>query len=321
MMLRTVLGDIDPALAGETDSHDHLFIADGQSARVNPSLRLDDYGRTLEELLRFRRAGGGLVVDAQPIGCGRMAALQARASRESGVHIIASTGFHRLHFYRPGHWIFTLPEDGLTELFVGELTEGMFACGDDGKPTGRTPAKAGVIKLAIANEPPQGRVLTLMRAAGRASLTTGAPILCHTEAGQFSGDLVKELTALGVPPSSIIVCHADRRANHALNHALARYGVWLEYDTIGRFKYHSDEEEAALLLAMAEAGFAGQLLLGLDSTAERHIAYGGQTGMDYLQRVFRPLLRRAGCSEALIHQWLTENPARAYAWKPTQSPR
>ncbi len=316
MILRTVLGDRDPATAGPVDSHDHLFLADGPAARLNPALRLDDFDRTLAELHRYRAAGGGTVVDAQPVGCGRMAAWQAEAARQSGVAVIASTGFHRLPFYPANHWVHYLPEEYLTELFAREVETGMHGDGDDALPTARLAARAGVIKVAIGPEGPQGRVAALLRAAAEASLRTGAPLLCHTEAGQHAVALVDFLRGMGVPACSIIVCHADRTTDLALNLAIARTGVWLEYDTVGRPKYHSDEDEAGLLAAMAEAGHAGRLLLGLDGTRERHIAYGGTVGLDYLQRVFLPLLRRQGFGEALLRQWTIDNPAHAFSFEP-----
>ena len=57
--------------------------------------------------------------------------------------------------------------------------------------------------------------------------------------------------------------------------AIAATGVYLDYDTIGRFKYHSDEEEVALLRHMCERGYTQRLLLSLDTTAQRMAAYGG----------------------------------------------
>ncbi len=316
MILRTVLGDRDPATAGPVDSHDHLFLADGFAARLNPALRLDDFDRTLAELARYRAVGGGTVVDAQPVGCGRMAVWQAEASRQSGVSVIASTGFHRLSFYPAKHWIHYLPEEYLTELFAREIEAGMHSDGDCSLPTERLKARAGVIKVAIGPEGPQGRVTLLLRAAAGASLRTGAALLCHTEVGQHAVALVDFLRGMRVPARSIIVCHADRTTDLALNLTIARTGVWLEYDTIGRPKYHSDEDESGLLATMAEAGHADQLLLGLDGTRERHLAYGGTVGLDYLQRVFLPLLRRQGFDETLLRQWTTDNPSRAFAFEP-----
>lgn len=50
----------------------------------------------------------------------------ARAlSRESGVAVAASTGYHLLGFYPADCWVHSLDEEGLYDLYCGELLEGM----------------------------------------------------------------------------------------------------------------------------------------------------------------------------------------------------
>ena len=90
--------------------------------------------KSLEEAKRFHLAGGQSFIEAQPCGANRMALELRSLSEDSGVHIIASTGFHKLCFYPKEHWIRTLPPSDLEELFVRELTEGMFVDADQGMP-------------------------------------------------------------------------------------------------------------------------------------------------------------------------------------------
>jgi phosphotriesterase-related protein len=97
-MIRTVRGDIAPESLGFCQSHEHLCITKGRPAQVNPDLCIDDPDKSARELTRYREAGGQAVVDAQPVGCGRDPLMLETLSRTSGVHIIASTGFHRLCF-------------------------------------------------------------------------------------------------------------------------------------------------------------------------------------------------------------------------------
>jgi predicted metal-dependent phosphotriesterase family hydrolase len=314
LLIETVLGPMHCDELGFCHSHEHVFIAPGYWETVVPSLRIDDYRLTIEELERYRSSGGLSLVDAQPVGCGRMARYLVYASRETGVNIIASTGFHKLEFYPPGHWIHTASPEQLAELFIGELTLGMYSDGDHVWPSKRLAARAGVIKIAIGAEGLlSSEYQRLLDAAVCAHRETSASLLCHTEMGKDAVELGLWLMASGVKARSIILCHLDRVSDMELSKAAASTGVYLEYDTIARSKYHSDEEEASLICSMVDAGFADQLLMGLDTTRERLSSYGGGIGLDYLKTSFIPLLLSHGLSSKDVQKMMVANPAAAFA--------
>ena len=52
---------------------------------------MDDEARSAAELAQYRKSGGALLVDAQPGGYGRDAAVLKRLSAKSNVHIVAVT--------------------------------------------------------------------------------------------------------------------------------------------------------------------------------------------------------------------------------------
>ena len=87
----------------------------------------------------------------------------------------------------------------------------------------------------------------------------------------------------------------------------------LDYDTIGRFKYHDDESEIALIRHMIENGHADQLLLSLDTTRERLGAYGGKISLNYIIERFAKLLLDAGVSETEIRRITIDNPKRVFS--------
>jgi phosphotriesterase-related protein len=66
---------------------------------------------------------------------------------------------------------------------------------------------------------------------------------------------------------------------------------------------------------MTEAGFAGQLLMSLDTTRARLRAYGGSPGLCHILENFIPLLKHRGLGEEQIRMFFVENPARAFARK------
>ena len=310
--IQTVLGRIPPECLGVCQTHEHLFVKAGPATDAVPALLLDDYAKTLEELFLFRSAGGASLVDAQPVGSGRMADLQERVSLESGVNVVASTGFHRPFFYADAHWIHSVPTDRLVRLFVEELTEGMYLDGEAAWPTLRGTARAGLIKTAAGPDGIQGRWACLFEAAADAARESATPVLVHTEEGRSGLEIVRFFSDRGVPPGQLILCHLDRIAGNAEVMAeVAATGAWLELDTIGRFKAHSDEEEGDMITSLIESGHGANLLLGLDVTRARMRAYGGDIGLDYLRKRFLPLLRKRGIPEADLTRMMVENPAKA----------
>ena len=84
---------------------------------------------------------------------------------------------------------------------------------------------------------------------------------------------------------------------------LLREGVFLEYDTIGRFKYHTDQKEISIFQSMLEAGFENQLLFSLDTTRARLKSYDPHAvGLDYLLTTFVPMMRERGLTQDQIEK-------------------
>ena len=312
--IQTVAGRVQPEDLGFTQSHEHILLRKGKSFQVNKVLWQDDTYKSGLELEDYRLAGGSALVDAQPVGCGRMAREMAEISESSGIKIIASTGFHKLIFYPEDHWIQNLPGKDLEELFVSELKEGMFEDGDDAYPEDRTGIAAGQIKTALDTEGLTPRYTRLFLAAASAQKRTGAPVMIHIENGADPEPVFDLFTGEGVPAEKLIFCHLDRACADFEKHLrIARAGAWLEYDTIGRFKYHSDEEEIRLILELFSAGLQDRLLCSLDTTRARLGRYGGDISLTYLIRAFLPALQAAGAAKEQIEKMTVLNPAAAFS--------
>ncbi|WP_368901196.1 phosphotriesterase [Oceanobacillus oncorhynchi] len=313
-MIQTVQGLIPPEQLGFCHSHEHLFLAEGQPEKLNPALRIDDYTATLSELEMFQSLGGKAIVDAQPLGCGRMEKELVKVSSQTKTHIVASTGFHKLAFYPHNHWIRTFSMEELKEVFIHELTVGMYIGTDSHLPKEYINHKAGQIKTAIDEKRMKDSEKKWFIAAAQASIETSIPIMCHTETVE-QGDYLTDLyIKLGVPPRNIIVCHLDRKLDNIGAHKkIAEKGCFVEYDTIGRFKYHDDELEVEMLKQMLEWGFADAILLGLDTTRQRLKSYGGEIGLNYIIENFIPLMHRRGISQKNIEKFMIKNPAIAFS--------
>ncbi|MFS0779940.1 hypothetical protein ABC255_28655 [Neobacillus sp. 3P2-tot-E-2] len=310
--VQTVLNQKAASDIGFSQCHEHLFLAKGKPSTLNKVLLIDDYGLTLAEVEEYKRNGGTLLVDAQPLGCGRMEENLACLSRQTGVDIVASTGFHRLDFYEANHWIFKFDETKLAEIFISEALKGMFVGSDYGEPVSQITAKAGMIKTAVSPNGIEPRNEKMFSAAAEAQLQTGLPIMVHMEKGADPFQVIRYFEERSVPLDSLILCHLDRtHFDYQLHKEILATGIFVEYDTIGRFKYHEDSMEAILIENMIEAGYVRQILLSLDTTRERLGAYGGSISLSYLLKKFIPYLIERGCPESLITIMTIENPKQA----------
>lgn len=288
------------------------MLRQGVPATLNPALQADDVGKSSSEVAQYIQCGGTSLVDAQPIGCGRMPKELKQISEDTGAILIASTGFHLQRFYPTHHWIHTISETRLEGLFIHELTVGLYEDADRTLTGPVLPIRAGIIKTACEAEYLSRDSRRLFAAAARAALQCGTSVMIHTEKGCNPLEVLDYLCGFGLPPQRLIFCHLDRTASdQRITAQLCREGAYIEYDTIGRLKYHSDAEEIRLILELLEQEFERQLLLSLDTTNQRMRFYGGEIGLDYLLKSFLPVLESAGVAPEVLHTIMWENPACA----------
>src|SRR3982751_3350197 len=91
MIVRTVLGDIDPGELGPCDAHEHLFL----DTPAQPGEEFLDWDKAVEEAQTLVAAGGASLVDWTPIGLARDLDGLVHVARATGLHVVAATGLHR----------------------------------------------------------------------------------------------------------------------------------------------------------------------------------------------------------------------------------
>lgn len=315
--IQTVTGPISPDAVGFCHCHEHLMLSKGVSYTINENLCIDDCQKTLQELQDFRIAGGATIVDAQPGGCNRMGQALVELSEESGVNIIAATGFHKMMFYPKEHWIFSYEEEQLTNIFIHEAEQGMYIDCDSEAPKHWIQAKAGIIKCALDSYAfdtcnPDTQYQKLFTATCNAAKRSGLPMMVHIEQNSDPLELVRFLISQNIDLNRVIFCHMDRACpDLALHKELCRQGIYMEYDTIGRFKYHDDQKEAAIFADLIYAGYEDRLLFSLDTTRERLKSYNADgVGLTYIIKSFIPTLKSVGVTDLQIKKISDENSAR-----------
>jgi 5-phospho-D-xylono-1,4-lactonase len=304
MIVRTVLGDVEPETLGKTYAHEHLIIDSPIVAARWPHIHLPDVDEAVPEVARCAAAGVGTMLDAMPTDSGRDLSKLAEVSRRTGVHVIAATGMHTAKYYENVGWIDDSPED-LALRFIPEILDG-----SDG-------LRAGVMKVAATAGAATAREAALFMAAGLVHISTGVPILTHCEQGRGALQQIDLLVGAGVEPDRILLSHTDKVADRRYHRAILGSGASVEYDQALRQHLAGSTGTARLIADMWEAGFGTQILLGTDG-ARRSLwaTLGGGPGLAWLVDGFDQVLRDHGVGESEIKAMFVTNPARVLAFEP-----
>lgn len=347
----TVLGPIPPHEAGTTLVHEHVFFdhtrnfhySDTATARgllTKPvemsmlgllrrrptgttldNVLLSDEDTAIAELSRFKREGGGLVVDCTVLGIGRDPGALRRVSRATNLHIVQGTGLYTERSHPA--WVKEWTVDQLAHLFIRDIQVGI----DD------TGVKAGILgeigtSLVLGPSGPTADMTAneekVLRAAGRASVATGAAVSVHVDVrGKGALRVIDVLVEEGVAPDRMIMGHLDIARDLDYHRAVAARGVFLAYDEFGR-DYYSDEVGVSrpsdvtrieFLQALLGAGHEDQMLLSQDVCLKMDLRKYGGNGYDHILASVVPMFRSAGIGDDQITKMLVGNPLRALAFE------
>lgn len=295
--IRTVLGDINKSDLGFTYSHEHLWCSPPPQQK-DRDLELTNYEASLKELMNFKSVGGQTLVESSTLDYGRDASKYISMANETGINIVATTGFNK-HIYYP-NWAVEATANDLTKILVNDITIGM----DD------TNAKAGFIKTGSYYNliHPLEKKATLAVAA--AHKETNAPIWIHTEAGTMGMEMLDILEGEGVDLTMVVVGHSDRNADPYYHLQLAKRGAYIQFDGPSKIKYHPDSTRVMLIKNLIDHGFIRQLLISGDMGRQQYLeGYGGGPGFKFIKTKFIPRLIDEGISKEEIKTIFVDNPA------------
>lgn len=308
MAIHTVLGPIPPESLGPTLMHEHTFtdLWEWGGRRDYDSI-VDDEGLLAEELAIYRDAGGSGLVDLTTASVGRNPAGLARLAKVTGLHLVMGAGWYRERVYP--RYVFEETVNQLADRIIRE-----FADGADG--TGVKPGIIGEIGTERFHvTPAEERVF---RAAARAQREVGMPISTHTtHFGDLALDQVAILTDEGVRPDRIVIGHGGERRSIDDVLAVARTGVYVQIDHVGRAPQSGcqpERQRARNVAALVRAGYLERVLVSMDICANSLLHWNGGHGYDHLLRTFVPLLHEEGLTEAEVRTILVDNPRRVLSW-------
>ena len=154
----------------------------------------------------------------------------------------------------------------------------------------------------------------VFRAAGRAHVRTGCPVLTHTTHwGELALDQLDILAEEGVAAEHVVISHLGDRRGISWWLPIAERGAWLSIDNLAFVEgYAPLSFRADNVSALCAEGLADQIMLSNDICALDQLSIYGGVGYGNVINNFLPLLRERHVSEDDIHQMLVVNPGRAF---------
>ena len=288
-----------------------------EQLRVNPYASKDNVFMleediAVEELKIFKELGGATAVDVSCRGIGPFPEKLKRVSEGSGVKIIMGTGYYYETTHPPEVKDMSIQQ--LVDQMVEDITVGVNGTG----------IKAGIIGEVGVSWDFTADEIKCLRAAVQASSQTNVPLTIHQPSFyRMAGRVVDIVLEEGGDLRHTIIDHMCASGkDFDYQQSVLESGVFIEYDLIGSDLYYpsigtsqpTDDENAAHLKRLIDAGYVEQLLLSHDIFIKICLKHYGGRGYGHILKKFVPMLKEAGVTDQQIHTMLVENPRRLYTY-------
>jgi len=322
-IIRTILKDLPPeALAGgATLFHEHLSLAPDfmrrwilNSRAVNPqagrgnatppelpaqsNLFMSDLDLMTDEVKAAAQEGVACIVDGGHADMGRSLDFLKQLSERSGMPIVAGGGFYSQPFYPPE--ISTWSEDQIVEQLVRQAnTEPIGVFGEIGSWDVITDDERKVF-----------------RAVAKAHRETNLSIFTHTGIpGKSAMEQLDILEGGGVKPDRIVIGHLGNLVDPdvKVQKEICKRGAFIGFDRQGG---PGDARQVPMVLALIEAGYAGNLMFSSDISSANQIKKNGGGGYAKTVTIWGKKLTEAGVKDETLHSILVDNPRRFLAFVP-----
>ena len=287
--------------------HEHVLIDEYYYQLGSYDAIVDDEGVLASALSGYRAVGGSCLVDLTNSNMGRNPAGLARLSRASGVHIVMGGGWYKDAEYPP--YVNELSTNELSAMVESEFRDGVSG-------TGVRPGIYG--EMGTDRRFITAREERAFRAVARAQRRVGFSISTHTtHYGELALEQIALLREEGVPPDRIIIGHVGERFGVVDVLRIAREGVFVQIDHVGRPESAgmiSDRRRAQNVAELVAAGVVDQLTVSMDICTNSQLAAFGGHGFGHLLSAFIPMLREEGLPQDVVDRILVTNPRRILAF-------
>ena len=315
--VQTINGPLDVDELGLTLIHEHFFSSDEAVSTQWPHVRDRDheYQLALESAQAVQSHGVKTVVEPTAMLLGRDIPALERLARDTKLQLVVCTGIYT-YDHLP-QFLLNRSEDFIASLFVHDIENGIQG----------TDVKAAFIKCAADEPGVNERIEKIHRAAARASLQTGAPIMAHSRPASNTGPRQLEIfLEEGVAPEKIQIAHTGDTDDLDYIQQLLGKGVYIGLDRYGIDLFLPTPRRNATTLELLKRGHVERLFLsqdfdipianGLDwyppEVIEQLQAAGAASdwSMTFLFEQVIPTLKESGMTEEQLETMMIENPKR-----------
>ena len=312
--VQTTAGPIDSSELGKTLIHEHFRGRDEAMAHQWPHLYDEEaeWEACIAQANAVKEHGVKTIVEPTAMMLGRSVPLLQRIADESGLNIVTCTGMYT-YDHLPHFWDFR-DETAMAELFVHDIEQGIQG----------TDVKAAFIKCAADEPGVTPNIEKIHRAAARASLQTGAPIMAHSRPASQTGPRQVEIfLEEGVAPEKIQIAHCGDTDDVGYIEGLLDTGVYVGLDRYGWSLFLPIEPRNKTLLALLERGHVERMFLSQDwvvaldwvpqELVPGFVAEGmveEDISMTLIFERIIPALKEGGMTDEQLDTMLVANPAR-----------
>uniref|UniRef100_W5MWT0 N-acetyltaurine hydrolase n=1 Tax=Lepisosteus oculatus TaxID=7918 RepID=W5MWT0_LEPOC len=349
--VQTVLGLVEPTELGLTLTHEHLTMTfeccfspppPGQEHLVEAPIEMknlfwlkqnaysnkenlllnQESEAVKEELLLFKRAGGGTIVENTTTGISRDLKTLKRLSQETGVHVVAGAGFyvgdtHSIETQKMSVEQVQEVYRQLTDIIVSEVLHGA-----DG-----TDVRCGVIGEIGVSWPIMESEKKVLQATAHAQAQLGCPVIIHPGRNPTApAQIVRILQEAGGDIPKTVMSHLDRTIfDKGDLLEFASLGSYLEYDLFGtemlNYPFNpdvdmpSDSDRIKSIRLLVEEGFEDRVLVAHDIHTKNRLTKFGGHGYSHILTNIVPKMLSRGIKQSVVDKILIENPKHWLTFK------
>ncbi len=322
--VETVNGPIEASELGTTLIHEHLLARDeavheqwphaGTAREEAPHAVApgDEYEEAVKCARGVLEHGVKTICDPTAMLLGRDVRFMKRVADETGLQVVPCTGIYT-YDYLP-HFFQLRDADAMASFFVHDITEGIQG----------TDIKAAFIKCAADEAGVNENIEKVHRAAAKASVETGAPIMAHSRPASNTGPRQVEIfLEEGVAPEKIQIAHTGDTDDLDYIEGLLEKGVYVGLDRYGLDIFLPTAKRNETALALLERGHVERIFISQDFCAtidwyppevvEQMNSAPGLLDDWSMTMVFKkvfPALAEGGMTDEQRETILVENPKR-----------
>lgn len=319
-IIRTILRDLKPEAlgGGATLFHEHMSLAPdfmprwiafsrpgGRGNAAPPTAAapaqtffMQDLDLMVAELKAAAAEGVSCIADGGHADMGRDLGFLKQLSEESGMPIVAGAGYYSNPFYPEE--IKTWSDDQIAQALVHQVkTQPVGVFGEIGSWDEITDLERKVF-----------------RAVAKAHRETNLSIFTHTGIpGKSALEQLDILEGGGVKTDRIVIGHLGNLSDPEVkvHKEICKRGAFIGFDRQGGA---GDARQVPMVLALIEAGYAGNLMFSSDLSSGNQLKKNGGAGYAKTVTVWGKKLTEAGVKDDVLHRILVDNPRRFLAFVP-----